>query len=151
MCYLQADPLRDRLIGALVGLARAVEGNEHLITPAVTAVVTESLSAALNGGSPDALEACLSRVEAQKRLMVPNCFSCAAPCGRTAAYDMENLWAAEETVRSLKVQILHSLGRIAARPRRDAAAELYLYRALFAIGRDDWQEPQLLPIAQEPI
>lgn len=37
-----------------------------------------------------------------------------APCGRTADYDMQALWNAEEEVRMLKLRILADLREIAA-------------------------------------
>ena len=46
--------LRDVLTGALIGIARAVDGNEHLISAATNQIVQEGLSALLHdpdGGS----------------------------------------------------------------------------------------------------
>ena len=41
----QRSAASDRLIGALIGLARATEGNEHLISAAVTDVAAAVLCA----------------------------------------------------------------------------------------------------------
>jgi len=69
--------LREKLIGELIGLARATEGNEHMLTPTTAAAVVEGLAAALPGGCCDAevLSAILDRVDREKRKLVPACYS----------------------------------------------------------------------------
>lgn len=48
----------------------------------------------------------IDRVHAEKFKVVPDCAICASPCGRTADYNMANIWNAPEDIRSLKVLIL---------------------------------------------
>ena len=67
-----------------------------------------------------------------------------APCGRTADYDMQALWNAEEEVRTLKLRILADLREIAAHiahapAQQDEETDVYplLYEALFKIGYDE--------------
>lgn len=135
------DDNRKRLIGALIGLARATEGNEHLITPSVNAVVSDSLTAE----DPEAVGVCLKRVEEEKRKMVPDCFYCASPCGRTSDYDLNGLASAEPAVRALKEQLLADLCHIAPEVKNGDC--LPLYRALIAVGIDDFTVEELMPIA----
>ena len=78
---------QDRLVGALIGLSRAVDNNEHLITPDTNAALLRALTAA----TPAECEAALTALQQQKRLLVPNCFDCASPCGRTADCDFPAL------------------------------------------------------------
>lgn len=145
MVSLQSERLRDRLIGALIGLARAADGSEHLITPSVTKVIVEGLAAT----DEAELEALIRRAEFEKRQMVPNCFTCAMPCGRTSDYDMRKLHTAEEDVRELKSVILRGIRNLAAKEVCDISVERFFYKALFAIGMDDWGTKELQPIIME--
>ena len=101
----------DRLLGELIGLARATEGNEHLITPAVTAVVIRCLAAAEQ--PEEKLESLLAEVEEEKRNMVPNCFCCASPCGRNNAFDLQKLREEPVDIQTKKRQILEGLQALA--------------------------------------
>lgn len=143
--------LRDKLTGALIGLARATDGNEHLISQSSTAVIADALEVLYSdAGSDDTvLEKMIRRVEAEKRVMVPNCFTCACPCGKNNDYDMENLQNADANVRGLKESILRGIACVEARGCDDAGVERFFYKALFAIGMDDWGVEELQPIVQE--
>lgn len=120
----------DRLLGELIGLARATEGNEHLITPAVTAVVIRCLAAAEQ--PEDNLESLLTLVEDRKRGMVPNCFSCAAPCGRNNAFDLQKLREEPVDIQTKKREILEGLQALAA-DGSERPADVF-YTGLIAVG-----------------
>ena len=150
--------LQDKLTGALIGLARATDGNEHLIRESATAVIIESLFATLTNVNFDnaALEKLLERVGEEKRKMVPDCFACAAPCGRNNEYDMQDLWNADEDIRSLKSLILFGIRGMAAYAYHAAVlgcheqeVDRFFYKALIAIGMDDFGMEELLPIVME--
>ena len=157
MCGFQCEQtarLRDKLIGALIGLARATDGNEHLISESSTAVIVESLLAA--DKDPGTLNGLLERVEAEKKKMVPDCFTCAAPCGKNNDYDMDKLRTAGEEIRSLKGLLLLGIRGMAADAYRAAAlghheqeVDRFFYKALIVIGMDDWTAEQLLPVVLE--
>ena len=160
VCGKKADTaqIQDQLTGALIGLARATDGNEHLISESSTAVVVEGLFATLTNVNFDnaALEKLLDRVEAEKRKMVPDCFACASPCSKNNEYNMENLWNADEDIRSLKSLILFGIRGVAAYAYHaavlgyhDEAVNRFFYKALIAIGMDDWGMEELLPIVLE--
>lgn len=146
--------LQDKLTGALIGLARATDGNEHLISSASTAVIVKSLSAMLTGDAP--LEALLEQVEREKRKMVPDCFLCANPCGKNSDYDMRQLQNEQEVVRSLKTLLLFGIRSMAVCAQQAAglglhedAVDRFFYKALIIIGMDDWEAEALLPIVAE--
>ena len=150
--------LQDKLTGALIGLARAADGNEHLITDATTNLIVEGLFATLTNVSFDsaALKMLIWRAEAAKQQMVPNCATCAMPCGKTEDYDLKNLWNADEDSRSLRSLILFGIRGVAAYAYhanllgyKDDTIHKFLYKALFAVGRDDWGMDLLLPIVLE--
>ena len=150
--------LQDQLTGALIGLARATDGNEHMLSDTTAAAVVEGLFATLTNVNfdNDALLALLARVEEEKRKLVPECFRCASSCGRTEDYDLAKLWNADEDIRSLKSLILFGIRGVAAYAYhaavlgyRDEAIHKFLYKALFAIGTEDWGMEELLPIVME--
>ena len=154
----QTAELQDRLTGALIGLARATDGNEHLITASSTEVVVDGLFATLTNVNFDdaALNRLLERVEEEKRKMVPDCFACASPCGKNSAFDMRKLWNADEDVRSLKSLILFGVRGMAAYAYHaavlgyhDEVVDRFFYRALTAVGMEDWGVAELLPLVLE--
>ncbi|MBQ8237654.1 MAG: hydroxylamine reductase [Oscillospiraceae bacterium] len=160
VCGKKADTadLQDRLTGKLIGLARATDGNEHLINADASMVIIESLFATLTNVNFDntALEKLMERVEAEKKKMVPDCFTCASPCGKNFDYDMRKLWTADEDIRSLKSLILFGIRGVAAYAYhaavlgyRNEEVERFLYKALIAIGMDDFGMDDLLPIVLE--
>jgi len=147
---------QDKLIGSLIGLARATEGNDHLVGDSTAAVTLEGLFATLTGADESALHAIMDKVDTEKRRLVPACYTCAASCGRNNNYDMCNLRNANEDIRSLKSLILFGVRGIAAQAYpaaalgyRDDSVHKFLYKGLFAIGRDDWGMEELLPILRE--
>lgn len=122
-----------RLIGELIGLARGTDGSEHLITPVVTQVVAAGLSAR---GGDALLEALREKVLQTKREIVPGCFTCANPCGRTAPFDLSRLNEEPDSIRSGKQMLLEAVRELAQRDNRSAQQDHMLYQGLVAIGLD---------------
>ena len=160
VCGKTADTaaLQDRLTGSLIGLARATEGNEHMLSDSTAAVVVESLFATLTNVNfdNDALLALLDRVEIEKKKLIPDCFHCASPCGKNNDYDLTRLWNAQEDIRSLKSLILFGIRGVAAYAyhaavlgHRDESIHRFLYKALIAIGIEEFGMEELLPIVLE--
>ena len=149
--------LQDRLTGALIGIARAANGSEHLLTGEIHSLIMESLFATLTNVNfdNDSLHGLLDRARAAKQSMVPDCMGCASPCGRTDDYDMNELWHADEDIRSLKSLILFGIRGMAAYAWHaavlgfhDSTVEAFLCKALFVIGEDMTME-ELLPVVLE--
>ena len=109
VCGKKADTakLQDELTGALIGLARAVDGAETISTK-TGQVILEGLFTTVTNVNFDnaAIENMIQKVMAEKERLVPDCSKCQAPCGRTDDYDMQQLWNANEDIRSLKSLIL---------------------------------------------
>ena len=133
-------PLRAELFGALIGLARATFGNEDLITPSTFTVVVEGLSAIADDS--DQLTDLIRRVNEEKYKLVPSCFYCSSPCGRTSNYDICQLNLAAEDVRLLKLSILSKLSALAGSNLSSLPTEAMVYRALAAVG-EDWTVEEL--------
>lgn len=150
--------LQDQLTGALIGLARSTDGNEWALKDSTAAIVVEGLFATLTNVNFDneALQCLIDRVEEEKARLIPDCAACASPCGKNNDYDMEKLWTADEDIRSLKSLILFGIRGMAAYAYhaavlgyKDEEIHRFLYKALFAVGMDDWGMDELLPIVLE--
>ena len=96
--------LQDELTGALIGLARATEGNEDLINENTDKLILEGLFTTITNVNfnNETLNALLQKIEVERKRLIPNCFSCASSCGRNDNFDMQSLWEGDEDIRSLK-------------------------------------------------
>ena len=104
----------------------------------------------------DAIEELTRRVEEEKQRLAPDCSVCGSACGRNDNYDMEKLWNADEDIRSLKSLILFGVRGMAAYAYHaallgytDEKVNRFFYKALFAVGMDDWGMNELLPVVLE--
>ncbi len=160
VCGKKADTaeLQDQLTGALIGLARATEGNEARITAETDKLVIDGLFTCITNVNfnNETLNQLMNRVNAEKQRLVPDCSSCGSACGRTNDYDMKELWDADEDIRSLKSLILFGIRGMAAYAYHaavlgytDETVNRFFYKALFAVGAKDWGMDELLPIVLE--
>ena len=149
--------LQDKLTGALIGLARAVEGNEELVTPDTNRLVLEGLFTTITNVNFDdeSIAALTEKVSAEKSRFVPNCACCPSACSRTDDYDMKQVWEADEDIRSLKSLILFGIRGVAAYAYHavllgytDEDVSRFFYKALSAVGSELTMD-ELLPIVLE--
>ena len=158
VCGKTADvaQLQDELTGALVGLSRATDGGMQA-TPEMWRLMIEGLFTTVTNVNfnEKTIRELTGRVHAEKAQLVPDCSSCAAPCGRTSDYDMNLLWSADEDIRSLKSLVLFGVRGMAAYAHHamvlgytDDEVNRFFAKALFAIG-EDWGMEELLPIVME--
>lgn len=150
--------LQDELTGALIGLARATEGNEQLVTEEMNQLVLEGLFTTITNVNfnDEILKLLINKIEDTKKKLVPNCFTCSDSCGRNNNFDMSTLWTTDEDIRSLKSLILFGIRGMAAYAYHasvlgytDETISKFFYKALFAIGMKDWGMDKLLPIVLE--
>ena len=149
--------LQDKLTGALVGLARAAEGNGDMVTKDTDRLIIEGLFATITNVNfnDETISALIDRVHAEKDRLVPSCLSCASICGRNEDYDMRSIWDGDEDIRSLKSLILFGIRGVAAYAYHasvlgytDEEVNKFFYKALFTIGMD-WGMNELLPVVLE--
>ena len=149
--------LQDKLTGALVGLARAAEGNGDMVTKDTDRLIIEGLFATITNVNfnDETVSALIDRVHAEKDRLVPSCLSCASICGRNEDYDMRSIWDGDEDIRSLKSLILFGIRGVAAYAYHasvlgytDEEVNKFFYKALFTIGTD-WGIDELLPVVLE--
>ena len=150
--------LQDELTGALIGLARATEGNEQLVTEEMNQLVLEGLFTTITNVNfnDETLKLLIDKIEDTKKKLVPNCFTCSDSCGRNNNFDMSTLWTTDEDIRSLKSLILFGIRGMAAYAYHasvlgytDETISKFFYKALFAVGMKDWGMDELLPIVSE--
>lgn len=133
--------MTDRVLGALIGLARAAEGNEDLISDYTTALIVDAFR------DTDNEQSMLWRIGQEKAAIVPNCMSCANPCGRTSDYDVSRLQTEQADVQAAKHRILSGLHKLAA-SFTGAHGSLF-YKALSLIGIEGLSLHYLSSVAEE--
>lgn len=155
VCGKKADTakLQDKLTGALIGLARALDGDPGLATAQTNELVIESLFMTLTNVNfdNDSIQAQIDRVHREQSGLVPQCAACASPCSKNEDYDMNQLWQAEENIRSLKSLLLFGLRGMAAYAYHamvlgytDETVTLFFREALVQIGLELTMD-ELLP------
>ncbi|MDO4156736.1 MAG: hydroxylamine reductase [Oscillospiraceae bacterium] len=159
VCGKKADTakLQDELTGVLIGLARSAEGNEDLINNNTYKLIIEGLFTTLTNVNFDdaSIKKQIELTYLEKARLIPDCGSCAAPCGKNKDYDMRTLWNADENIRSLKSLILFGLRGMAAYAYHamvlgyiDDEINHFFIEGLFKIGLDLTME-ELLPVVMK--
>jgi len=159
VCGKKADTalLQDKLTGALIGLARAVKGNESLVHSETDRLVIEGLFTTLTNVNFNnaTISDLLDKVHDEKEKLISKCLESSSDCIENDDYDMRNVWDADEDIRSLKSLILFGIRGIAAYAYHaavlgydDERVNRFFYKALYAVGMD-WGKDELLPIVME--
>jgi hydroxylamine reductase len=141
--------LQDRLTGAVILLGRvALRKGPSLNTDRL---ILEGLFGTLTNVNFDdqALESLIDRLR-QERIGI---FADSAACEE---FDLSRIWEAPEDLRTLKSLVLFGIRGIAAYAYhalvlgyQDGEIGLFLYRALDALGSDDYAMEELLPLVME--
>jgi len=155
VCGKKADTanLQDELTGALIGLARATDGDTHPTAATYRALIEGLFTTITNVSFDDAsIRRQIDAVHRQREALVPQCSGCGSPCGRNDDYDMKQLWDDQEDIRSLKSLILFGLRGMAAYAYHalmlgysDDEVNRFFCQGLFAIGEKLSME-KLLPL-----
>ncbi len=147
--------LQDELTGALIGLAKACGNNEK--TADTDRIIIEGLFTTITNVNfnDETLTDMIASVRAEKEKIVPGCAVCDSRCGNTDEYDMNQLWDANEDIRSLKSLILFGIRGMAAYAYHamvlgyaDDSVNTFFYKALSVISYDLGME-DLLPVVLE--
>lgn len=138
---------RTTLMGAVIGLARAVEGNRN--KPGM--VAHQSVLAAIQlVQTPDTDEAafgtCLARLHAAKAGLVPRCALCAKQCGRNDDFDLSDMDNLPLEMRTLKRVLLLCLLALTSCLIHTDNTDLFrkgmeiLYNGFYDVGHDGLTE-----------
>lgn len=147
---------QDELTGALIGLARAADGNTP--TESTHKAMMEGLFTTITNVNFDngTLEKRIAVVNLEKEKLIAQCACCASACARNDDADMKAIWEADEDVRSLKSLILFGIRGMAAYAYHayvlgytDDDVMSFFYKALFAVGEEGYGMDELLPLVME--
>ena len=153
------EEIRQKLTGAVIGLARTCENNEK--TESTDRVFLEALTMAGDWSASifdmsEMLEKArkYEKVRNEKYTVSPGCVTCAAPCGNTDDYDMENLWKESEEIGAFKNTILMVICQTAAKlyhadQTEESETVKLLFRALRMISFEGWDVAGLIPVMVE--
>lgn len=146
----------DRIISTLIGLAGACSNNPK--TADTDSLVIKALAFPLLCPDHDdrALQEILNDIRSEKNIIAPGCAVCAAPCGNTSDYDMRRIYEADDVIRTVKLQILEKIQKLAAYVCcncGESAKSPYIdngffYKALLYVSYD-MDEPALLGLLNE--
>ena len=151
--YIVKEEIRQKLTGAVIGLARTCENNEK--TENTNRVFLEALTVAGDwSASIFDMSEMLEKVRNEKYTVSPGCVTCAAPCGNTDDYDMENLWKESEEIGAFKNTILMVICQTAAKlyhadQTEESETVKLLFRALCMISFEGWDVAGLTPVMVE--
>ena len=158
VCGKKADiaGLQDQLTGALIGLAHAAQDNDRVSENTYKLIIKGLFTTITNVNfNEETLHVLIDEVHAEKGRIVPNCTTCASPCGRTSDYDMTGIWDADEDIRSLKSLILFGLRGMAAYAYHAGVigytcdeVNAFFLKAVAALG-DEWEMGSLIPLVME--
>ena len=147
---------RERLLGALIGLARTC--NMHEKTEHTTGLILYALMAAdpFSGLSEEEFHQLIDQIHAEKKRIAPGCATCMAKCGNTDDYDLTKNLQDPAEVQKLKKEIEKKLCRNAllfadvyGTEEWTDEIESFFYRALCAISYDMDVERYQMIIKQE--
>ena len=154
VCGKKSDTanLQDALTGALIGLARAAAAEPDPADSVCRTLIDGLFTTVTNVSFDDeSIQWQISRAHAEKAKLAPACGACCCSCGQSGDYDMQELWNADEDIRSLKSLILFGLRGMAAYASharvlgyRDGEVDRFFCEGLSAVGADLTME-QLLP------
>ena len=148
--------LQDELTGALIGLARATDGDTPVNADTWRLMIEGLFTTVTNVSfNEKTIRELINRVHAEKERLAPKGSGCGSRCGRNDDYDMNLLWNAQEDIRSLKSLILFGVRGMSAYAHHamvlgytDEEVNRFFAKALFAVG-EDWDMDALLPIVME--
>jgi hydroxylamine reductase len=141
--------LQDRLTGSLILLGRTALRNGH--SADTERLVVEGLFSTLTNVNFDdpRIEGMIAKVQ-QDRMKL------SAASAQCEAIDLSRIWQAPEDIRSLKSLVLFGIRGIAAYAYhalvlgyRDDEIGTFLYKALDALGNEDYGMEALLPLVME--
>ncbi|MEI6578956.1 MAG: hydroxylamine reductase [Eubacteriales bacterium] len=155
VCGKKADTavLLDELTGTLISLAKAIKDGEN--TPETDHIIIDGLFTAITNVSFDS-DVVKAKVEKAKEALAHITPKCCCNCGcGSDSYLMNDLWTADEDIRSLKTLILLGLRGMGAYAYHalmlgysDAAVNAFFYKGLRAVGSDLGAD-ELLPLVLE--
>ena len=133
-----------QLIGALIGIAWAAEGNSRILGADVHNAVLTGMRTVFSETeqSQKKIIACIENLRSEKRKLVPQCFECAEPCGRNNDFDISETTESETNLSCAKFTLLTELLSLEPLLRHHQNGMLFeramdfIYKGFFYMGYD---------------
>lgn len=133
---LDNQQLRDGLLGALVGLGRAAEGNKNRPTEETDRVLIDGLRMVMLKDVPELMMIeQIKKTQNEKFKLVPRCITCKKQCGRNDDYRVSDLKETPNDIFNMKLRMLSEIILIAETGNKNDYLLSLLYDALFWIGK----------------
>lgn len=111
---LDNQQLRDGILGALVGLGRAAEGNKNRPTEVTDRVLIDGLRMVMLKDIPELMmKEQIKKIHEEKYKLVPRCTTCKKQCGRNDDYTVSDLRKDSNDVFNMKLRMLSEIILIA--------------------------------------
>jgi hypothetical protein len=134
---IRSRELREILLGALVGLGRAAEGNKNRPSSKTNEILISGLKMIIMQDVSDSMiREQIKKIQEEKYLLIPRCLTCKKQCGRNNDYKINEFYEDYSMIREKKVTILSEillLAEISTEPD-ERLCEL-LYDVLFWLGK----------------
>ena len=130
--------LQIKTLCAMIGLVRAIEGNEHFISEQTDYLLLRGLHLTEQEEDKTALQKLMEKIDALKRKLIPGCYTCGAPCGKTAAPSSKLFTESDDL--ALRLTVLTTL-------REQPFDAATLYPTLYRLGMSDISAKELHQLA----
>ena len=122
------------MLGALIGVARAIDGNEHLINDQVNDMMLTGICHLFDSDNNTInIDILIDGIHNIKKLLAPMCFECGSPCGRTEDFDCKELIKVSDVIKKEVLSILKAINSIIFDDKHYDNL-IIIYNALFYIG-----------------
>ena len=140
----------ENLLFAIIGLVRSMENNEGTVTDHTHLLVLNGYIAYDKKDIASA-EMLYPKIREEKRRLVPNCFECTAPCGRTEDCTRDQLWSVDEEINRVKIKLISLLSFLSYKTVNSLNKDALdlIYRATFVLGIDYWEKEKYEKILKE--
>lgn len=131
---LKQNNLYSKLLSELIGLIRAIDSNEHMISNTTNIIIIEALKVDINDSNM--LNNIINKIDIEKRKIIPDCYKCMHPCGKSDSLNIEELFNENIKIFNLKNDILKLLISINIDKLNNILESPYniIYKALYYIG-----------------
>lgn len=123
-------PLKNTMLGALIGTVRATGGGEVTTEKTFPLILKAVLSLSDDGISDDEIQTLTDNLKDEKHTLAPDCSVCPNPCGRTADYDINT--ESDIEILSLKFNIAKAVGEYVRQTENPDC--IFVAGTLFNIG-----------------
>lgn len=130
---IKNNNLYSKLLSELIGLIRAIDSNEHMISTSTNDAIIEALKTNINDSN---MQNIIKKIELEKRKIIPDCYKCMHPCGKSEALNIDDLFNENIKIFNLKNEILMTLININKEKLNQILASPYniIYKSLYYIG-----------------